>query len=119
MVLYFDGSVCNEGRGIGVVLVSPRGATFDFSSQLEFHCTNNQAEYEALLFGLEILQSMGVKCVSAFGDSHLVVQQVLGESQCYDGTLNSYLERCWDIIRSFDEFGISHIFRSDNFRANK
>ena len=32
--LYFDGSVCNEGQGIGVVLVSPQGATFDFSSRL-------------------------------------------------------------------------------------
>jgi len=57
--LYFDGSVCNEGQGIGIILVSPGGAALDFSSRLEFHCTNNQAEYEALLFGLELLQSMG------------------------------------------------------------
>ena len=72
--LYFDGSVCDDGQGIGAVLISPNGAVFEFSNRLEEECTNNQVEYEALLFGLEFLQSMGVKHVEAFGDSLLVVQ---------------------------------------------
>ena len=59
--LYFDGSVCDNGHGIGVVLISPNGAIFEFSNRLEEECTNNQVEYEALLFGLEFLQSMGMK----------------------------------------------------------
>jgi ribonuclease HI len=116
--LYFDGSVCNEGQGIGIVLVSPSDVSFDFSSRLKTYCTNNQAEYEALLFGLELLNCMGVKHVKAFGDSQLVVQQVLEEYQCFDGTLNSYLEKCWSIIHSFDEFSIRHISRVENHRAN-
>jgi ribonuclease HI len=107
--LYFDGSVCNEGQGIDIVLVSPSDVSFDFSSRLKTYCTNNQAEYEALLFGLELLNCMGVKHVKAFGDSQLVVQQVLEEYQCFDDTLNSYLEKCWSIIHSFDEFSIRHI----------
>jgi ribonuclease HI len=82
------------------------------------HCTNNQAEYEALLFGLELLNFIRVKHVKAFGDSQLVVQQVLEEYQCFDGTLNSYLEECWGIIHSFDEFSIRHISRVENHRAN-
>jgi hypothetical protein len=61
--LYFYGLVCNEGQGIGIVLVSPSNASFDFSSQLKTYCTNNQAEYEALLFSLELLNCMGVKHV--------------------------------------------------------
>jgi hypothetical protein len=51
---------------------------------LDHDCTNNQTEYEAVLFGLEILHDMGVKHVEAYGDSLLVVQQVskcLGPSQ--------------------------------------
>jgi hypothetical protein len=52
--LYFDELVCNEGQGIGIMLVSPSNAYFDFASRLETYCTNNQAEYEALLFGLEL-----------------------------------------------------------------
>jgi hypothetical protein len=87
--LYFDGSVCNEGQGIGIVLVSPSNVSFDFSSRLKTYCTNNQAEYEALFFGLELLNCMGVKHVKAFGDSQLVVQQVLEEYQCFDGTSKS------------------------------
>jgi hypothetical protein len=93
--LYFDGSVCNEGQGIGIVLVSPSNASFNFSSRLKIYCINNQAEYEALLFGLELLNCMGVQHVKAFSDFQLVAQQILEEYQCLDGTLNSYLEKCW------------------------
>jgi ribonuclease HI len=56
-----------------VVLISPRGVIFE-SAHLEYFCTNNQAEYEAILLGLEILSSTGVKHVEAFKDSLLVVQ---------------------------------------------
>jgi ribonuclease HI len=116
--LYFDGSVCNEGQEIDIVLISLSNASFDFSSRLTTYCTNNQAEYEALLFGLELLDYMVVKHMKAFGDSPLVVQQILKEYQCLDGTLNSYLKKCWDIIRSFDEFHIRHISRGENCRDN-
>ena len=109
--LYFDGSVCDEGREIGAVLVSPSGVTFEFSNRLEEYCTNNQVEYEALLFGLEILQSMGVKHVEVFGDSLLIVQQVSKVCQCYNGSLNAYLEKCLDIISFFYEFIIRHLPR--------
>jgi ribonuclease HI len=84
---------------------------------LKTYCTNNQAEYEALLFGLEPLYNIGVKHVRAFGDCQLIVQQVLEEYQCLVRTLKSYLEKCWDIIRSFDEFNIRHISRDENCRA--
>jgi ribonuclease HI len=109
--LYFDGLVCNEEQGIGIVLVSPSNASFDFSSRLKTYCTNNQTEYEALLFNLERLDYMGVKHVRAFGDSQLVVQNILEEYQCLNGTINSYLGKCWDIIYSFEEFNIRHISR--------
>jgi ribonuclease HI len=116
--LYFNGLVCNEGQGIGIVLVSSSNASFDFSSRLKPYCTNNQVKYEALLFGSELLNCMGVKHVKTFGDSQLVVQQILEEYQCLDGILNIYLEKCWGIIHSFDEFNIRHISRVENCRAN-
>ena len=43
---------------------------------------------------------------------------MLGEHQCLDGVLNSYLDKCLGIIRSFDEFDIRHIMRTENHRAN-
>jgi ribonuclease HI len=49
--LFFDGSACREGQGVGIVLISPRGAVFEQSIRLEYFCTNNQAEYEAIMLG--------------------------------------------------------------------
>ena len=104
----FDGSVCDDGQGIGDVLIFPNGAVLEFSNRLEEGFTNNQVEYEALLFSLEFLQSLGMKHVEAFGHSLLVVQQVSMVFQCYNGSLNAYLDECLDIISCFDEFVIQY-----------
>jgi hypothetical protein len=88
--LFLDRSVCSQGCGIGCVLVSPNGMKQEVCAWLEYKCTNNQAEYEGLLAGLELLAEMQAKDVEAFGDSYLVVQHVLGEAQCLDGELNQY-----------------------------
>jgi ribonuclease HI len=116
--LYFDGSACSDGQGIGIVFISPNGAYFEMASRLEYFCTNNQAEYAVLLFDLEILESMYVKHVKAFGDSLLVVHQVSEKYQCLDGSLNVYLDKCLDIIARFDEFSIHHIYRHENSKPN-
>jgi hypothetical protein len=59
--LFIDGSVCNKGHGVSCVIVSPNGAVVDLFVRLEFACTNNQVEYEALLCGLEYLRDKGGK----------------------------------------------------------
>jgi ribonuclease HI len=117
--LYFDGSVCARGCGIGCILVSPNGVTHELSVRLEFSCTNNQVEYEALVSGLEWLIDMGVKHIEAFGDSKLIVQQVRRESQCLDGTVNRYHDRCIQLIRELDTFHIEHVNQSQNEWANR
>jgi ribonuclease HI len=112
--LHFDGSVCKDGCGVGVVIISPNGAVFEALNRLDHDCTNNQTEYEALLLGLEILHDMGVKHVEAYGDSLLVVQQVSKVCQCLNGFLNAYLDKCLDIISYMDEFVIYHVPREEN-----
>jgi hypothetical protein len=87
-----------DSQGVGIVLISPREAIFKQSIRLKYFCTNNQVEYEAVLLGLQILSSMGVKHVEAFEDSLLVVQQIVGTFQCLDGSLNAYLDKCLEII---------------------
>jgi ribonuclease HI len=71
--LFFDDLACTEGQGIVVILISPRGAVFEQSTHLEYFCTNNQAEYEAIMLGMQIFSSMGVEDVEAFGNSLLVM----------------------------------------------
>jgi ribonuclease HI/probable phosphoglycerate mutase len=116
--LHFDGSACRSGCGVGIIIISPSGAVFEALSRLDHKCTNNQIEYEALLFGLQILHDMGVKHVEAYGDSLLVLQQVSRACQCLNGSLNAYLDKCLDIISCMDEFVIYHVPREENPKAN-
>jgi hypothetical protein len=51
--MFFNGSVFSQGQGIGCVIISPHGIEYELSTWLEFECTNNQAEYEALLMSWE------------------------------------------------------------------
>jgi hypothetical protein len=53
--MYFDGSACEDGCGIGILLVLPRGVTYSFSIRLPAPYTNNLAEYEAVRRGMELL----------------------------------------------------------------
>jgi hypothetical protein len=109
--LFFDGSTCREGQGVEIALISPREAIFEQLVCLEHFCTNNQAEYEAILLGLQILSSMGMKHVEAFGDSLLVVQQIAGTFQCLNRSLNANPDKCLEIIALFDDFTVHHVFQ--------
>jgi hypothetical protein len=71
------------------------------------------------LHGLEYLRDLGARKVDVFGDSNLIVQQIRGESQCLYGVLNSYWDRCLDIVKLFDTFSIKHIPREENSKANQ
>jgi ribonuclease HI len=117
--LYFDGSVCSKGQGVGCVVVSPSGVYIDLSIRLGFACTNNQVEYESLLHGLEFLRDLGARDVDVFGDSNLIVQQIRGDSQCLDRVINYYRDKFLDIINLFDTFSIKHIPREENSRVNR
>ena len=71
--MYFDGSVAKIGAGAGVYIISPIRDFKSLSYKLNFECTNNVAEYEALLLGLNSLKDMGEKRVQFMGDSELVI----------------------------------------------
>ena len=60
----------------------------------------------------------GANHVEAFGDSLLVVQQISKVCHCYNSSLNAYLDKCLDIIFSFDEFVIRYLSREENGQAN-
>ena len=77
--MFFDGSKMLNGSGAGVVLVSPRGDKLRYVLQIHFDSSNNEAEYEALLYGLRMAISLGVRRLMVYGDSDLVVNQVMKE----------------------------------------
>ena len=59
--LYFDGDVKNRGAGLGVILVTPVGETIPMAKKLDFNITNNMAEYEACIYGVEAALAAGAK----------------------------------------------------------
>jgi ribonuclease HI len=70
------------------------------------------------LHGLEYLRDLGARDVNVFGDSNLIMLQIRGERQCLDGVVNSYRDRCLDIVKLFNTFSIKHIPREENSKAN-
>lgn len=74
--LYFDGSSNKNGIGIGLVIISPNNTITKYQFRISQFCSNNEAEYEALITGLEILLELGAKNSEINGDSELVLRQL-------------------------------------------
>jgi ribonuclease HI len=75
-VMYFDGSLKLEGAGAGVLLISPTGEQLKYVLQIFWKVSNNEVEYEALLYGLRLAASLGIKRLLVYGDSAVVINQV-------------------------------------------
>nr|XP_011457323.1 PREDICTED: uncharacterized protein LOC105349394 [Fragaria vesca subsp. vesca] len=117
--LYFDGSRTDTAAGAGIAIANPTGDRFSYSFQLDFKCTNNQAEYEALIIGLEILLDLGVREVQIFDDSLLVVNQLVEKFKCLSSSIEPYLSKAFEVLDRFDDVYIEHIPRDFNFAANE
>ena len=73
------GSKGNTVAGVGVVLVSPQNYVFPRAFSLTELCSNNVAEYNSMLIGIQLAEEIGVKHLEAYNDSKLVVNQVREE----------------------------------------
>jgi ribonuclease HI len=116
--MFFDGSVCDDGCGIGILLVSPRGAEYSFSIRLSTPCTNNVAEYEAVRKGMELLLEAGAEAVELFGDSKLVINQLTDEYKCESESLFPYWMECRELMTQFRYINFNWVPRSQNTEAN-
>ena len=115
--MFFDGSVCNDGCGIGILLVSPRGATYSFSISIP-KCTNNVAEYEAIRKGMELLLEAGAEAVELFGDSKLVISQLTEDYNCDSESLFPLWMQCRELMTQFRYINFNWIPRTQNTEAN-
>jgi ribonuclease HI len=116
--LYFDGSKSKEGVGAGCILIDPTSNKTFIASRLEFECTNNTPEYEALLQGLWKEVDMNVQNLMIFGDSKIVVKQVINSIHSLSPHLKLYQTEVWNLMYKFSAFNINSIPRLNNFEAN-
>ena len=75
----------------------------------DFQMMNNQAEYEALINGLNLVKDMGVKSLVARNDSELVIGQVKRMYEIKVCYLNKYLEKIKSFLKNFDHFKLKRI----------
>ncbi|XP_070015310.1 uncharacterized protein [Nicotiana sylvestris] len=85
-----------EDQGLGIVLVPPTGETIQQTRKCH-PITNNEAEYEAVIAGLELARELGIEQVVIKSDSQLVVNQMLGTYIAREARMQQYLEKTRDL----------------------
>ena len=86
---------------------------------MEFAATNNDAEYEAVIAGLELALEIGVGSLCLHSDSQLIVNQILGEFQARGERLTTYLKKTKLLLNQLNHYLIKHIPREENQEADE
>jgi len=125
--LYFDGASRTEAdpdgtprrrAGVGLVFKTPKGGVMYHSfSLLKEECSNNEAEYKALIFGLLSL-SMEVSSLRVHGDSQLIVRQINEIYEVRKPELVPYFKAARKLMEKFNHIEVVHVPRSRNAPAD-
>ncbi|XP_019167871.1 PREDICTED: uncharacterized protein LOC109163578 [Ipomoea nil] len=111
--MYFDGASHREGAGVGVVFVTPEGEVLPYSFTLTEQCSNNVAEYQALILGLEIAADMKQLRINIYGDSKLIKNQVLGLYEVKKAELVPYNNYAKILMQWLGDWVVPPIFNED------
>ena len=119
--LFTDGACRgNPGNGgAGAVLVGDNGEVIGTAKKFLGHCTNNIAEYEALILGLEKALGNGATAISIYLDSELLVRQIQGVYLVKNPTLKPLMTRVRALLDRFDTWQVAHVPRSGNAAADR
>jgi ribonuclease HI len=117
-VMYFDGSIKLEGAGAGVLLISPTDEQLKYVLQIFWKVSNNEAEYEALLHGLRLAASLGIKRLLVYGDSVVVINQVNKSWDCNKENMDAYYLEVRKLENKFYGLEFHHIVRNNNVAAD-
>jgi len=121
--MFFDGASRISPKGktivsVGVVFISPQNHVLPRAFSLTKPHSNNVAEYNALLIGLQLTHEMGVRYLEVYGDSKLTVNQVKGEYEVRHEDLVPYYHAVIKMANLLDGFYIGHVSRSQNTKAD-
>ena len=81
--------------------------------------TNNQVEYEGILKGLQLLYEVKAESIEVYGDSQLVINQLIGLYECKDDILKVYHDECQKLLEGFPITSLQHILRAQIQEANR
>ena len=95
------------------------GASFEFAFPIKPMTTNNQAEYEAILKGLQLLHEVKAESIEVFEDSQLVINQLISLHKCKDDILRGYYDECQRLLKEFPPISLQRILRAQNQEDNR
>jgi ribonuclease HI len=116
--VFCDGSWGAFGAGAAAVLMAPSKVKTCYAVKLDFSCTNNIAEYEALLLGLRTLRAMGIRRAILKTDSQVIAGHMDKSSKARDPKLERYLDTVQRLEASFEGFSVKNIPRGENEHAD-
>jgi ribonuclease HI len=116
--MFCDGSWGTFGAGAAAVLVAPFKVRTCYAVKLDFSCTNNIAEYEALLLGLRKLKAMGIRRTVLKTNSQVISGHVDKSCRARDPKLEKYLDTVRRLEASFEGFSVKNIPREENKHAD-
>jgi ribonuclease HI len=112
--MYFDGSLKLQGAGAGILFIAPGGEQLKYALQLSFPASNNAAEYEALIHGLNIAVSLGIKRLMVYGDSLVVISQINKDWDCSNNSMGKYNTAVRKLEDKFVGLEFHHVERDRN-----
>ena len=120
-VLNFDG--CSKGNpgpsGAGAVIYHNDAEIWSGHQFVGSHSTNNQAEYNGLLLGLNQAITLGIKQLHVRGDSMLVIKQMRGEFKVNSPNVIELYNSAKKLERQFEKVTYEHVYRHNNTRADE
>jgi ribonuclease HI len=113
-----------KGAEIAAIITSLEGVKLKYAARLEYsnpsdRCTNNTAEYEALLLGLRKVRALGASNFLVKCDAEVIKDHVEKESEAKEPELIKYLAEVRKMERHFRGFTIEHLPRKRNGEANE
>jgi ribonuclease HI len=116
--MYFDGSLKLQGAGTGILFIAPGGEQLKYALPLLFPASNNAAEYEALVHGLNIAILLGIKRLMVYGDSLVVISQINKEWDCSNDSMGKYCTAVRKLEDKFEGLEFHHVERDRNTAAD-
>jgi ribonuclease HI len=116
--MYFNGSLKLQRAGTGILFVAPGGEQLKYVFQLLFPASNNAAEYEAIIHGLNIAISLGIKRLMVYGDSLVVISQINKEWDCSTDSMGKYSMVVRKLEDKFEGLEFHHVERDRNAAAD-
>ncbi|KAM1866570.1 hypothetical protein ACFX13_009407 [Malus domestica] len=111
--MFFNGSARADGAGAGVVFMSPQRQILPYSFQLSELCSNNIAEYQALIIRLQMVINMEIISLEVYGESKLIINQLLTEYEVRKDDLVSYFQLATQLLQKFATLGSSMTLGED------